>query len=204
MSDPRTIRELNASYTVFQKMVWGIIAAIVALVGISATVALTLHLQLGDVKTDVGAIKANTANTVEQLKGLDNRLAALDGRLASMDSRLAAIDRNLQEARADDRVLRAIGRVESQATKADPVVAGLYVTAYEATLLVQYLRPSTRINASPIITVGSQIDESRLRPIPTDVVLKSPHLNGVRYVIDDDNFKIALTGPDTNVVFAIL
>jgi hypothetical protein len=56
----------------------------------------------------------------------------------------------------------------------------------------------------PVLTVGSRIDEARLRPIPEDVTLKSPRLRGVRYVIDDDNFIIALTGPGTDVVFAIL
>ena len=150
MSDPRTIREINASYAVFQKMVWGIIAAIGALGAILIPAALAIYSQLSDVKTDVGVIKAN--NT-EQLKGLDIRMAALDGRLATMDGRLAAIDRVLQEARADDRVLRAISRVENQGNKTDPVVAGFYVTAFEATIIVQYLRPPTRINAPPTLTV---------------------------------------------------
>lgn len=201
MSDPRTIREINASYAIFQKMVWGIIAAIGALGTILIPTVLTIYSQLSEVKTDVGVIKANT---VEQLKGLDSRLTALDGRLAAMDGRLATIDRNVQEARADDRVLRAISRVENQGVRTDPVVAGFYVTAFEATILVQFLRPPIRNNATAILTVGSRVDEARLRPIPAEVVLKSPRLKGVRYVIDDDNFMIALTGPGTDVVFAIL
>lgn len=191
MADPKSIRELNASFTVFQTMVW----TIIGFIGTLILGSLAIYSQLGDLKTDLAVIKVSTSNTTERLKALDDRLGALDARIASMD-------KSTQEGRAE--MLRAVSRVESQGIRTDPVVAGFYVTAFEATLIIQFLRPSIRTNRPAVLSVGSRVDEGRLQPLPEDAVIKSPRLRGVRYVIDDDNFKIALTGPGTDVVFAIL
>lgn len=214
MSEPRTIRELNISFSVFQKMVWTIIGFLGALI----IGAIAIYIQTGDLKTDLAVVKANTSNIVERLKGFDSRIAVLDSRLVAVDKNVQAvdknvqtidrnvqaIDRNVQEARSDDRVLRAIGRVENQGIRTDPVVAGFYVTTFEATLIMQYLRLPTKTGNAPILSIGSRVDDTQLRPMPEAVVMKSPRLKGMRYIIDQDNFSIALVGPDTDIVFAIL
>jgi hypothetical protein len=201
MPEPRTIREINASFTVFQTMVWTIIGFLGALlIGAAA-----IYFQIGDLKTDLAVVKTGTSNIVERLIAFDGRLTALDSRVAGLDGRLATVDKNLQEMRADDRLLRAINRVESQGSpKTDPVVGGFYVTAYEATLIMQFLRPPTRADKLGNLSVGSQVDEARLHPLPEDLVRKAPRLKGIRYAIDDDNYSIALAAPNTDVVFVIL
>ena len=192
MTEPKTIRELYAAFSVYQRMVWTIIGFIGGLI----IGAIAIYIQIGELKTDLAVVKANTSNIIERLTGFDKRLGALD-------DRIAALDRNVQEARADDRVLRAIGRVENQGSRTDPVVAGFYVTAFEATLIIQHLRPPIRTDKPATLSVGSRVNEDRLRPLPEDITLKSARLKGVRYAIDDNN-AIALVGPSTDVVFAIL
>jgi hypothetical protein len=160
-------------------MVW----TIIGLLGALLVGAIAIYVQIGDLKTDVAVIKTNITNLVE---------------------RFSKVEKAVEDSRADQvQILRTIGGIESRLPKPDPIVAGFYLTASEASAIAFFLRPPLKSDKPPTFTIGSRVSENMLRPLPNDLLAKVPRLNGVRYVIDANN-AIALVAPGTDVVFAIV
>ena len=190
MTDPKTIREQNIQNEgfrkgmedrvgVFQKMVW----TVIGLLGALLVGAIAIYIQIGDIKIDVAVIKTNLTNLIE---------------------RFSKVEKNVEDSRADQlQILRTVGGIETRLPKPDPIIAGFYLTASEASAVASFLRPPLKSDNPPTIAVGSRVPENMLRPLPNDLLAKVPRLNGVRYAIDANN-AIALVAPGTDVVFAIV
>jgi hypothetical protein len=190
MTDPKTIREQNIENEgfrkgleervgVFQKMVW----TVIGLLGAIMIGAGAIYIQIGDLKTDVGVIRTNIINLVE---------------------RFSKMEKSAEDSRASERqIITTLGRIEAQVPKSDPIIAGFYLTASEASAIAQVLRPPLRNDNQPTISVGSRVPENMLRPIPDELLAKIPRLRGARYVIDANN-AVALAAPGTDVIFAIV
>ena len=192
MTDPRNIREVNIQNEgfrksledrvgVFQKMVW----TVIGLLGALLIAAFTIYFQIGDVKTDVAVVKTNITNLLE---------------------RFSKVEKNVEDSRSAERqMVIALGRIEArqQPVSRDPVVAGFYLTEGESSLVRQFIKTLPKNDNKPTISVGSQVPDDKLQPIPGDLEAKVPRLKGVRYVIDANN-AIALTVPGTGFVFAVV
>jgi hypothetical protein len=104
MTEPKTIREtailvggLDARLGLVQKMVWGIFALLGTLLGGAAA----LYVQIGDLKTEIAAMKATVAATGER-----------GGR----------IEKTLEELRSDTvQTQRTLARIEARLASADEV-----------------------------------------------------------------------------------
>jgi hypothetical protein len=89
--EPKTFRETNivlegleARLNLIQKMTWGVIGLLGALI----TGAAALYFQLGDIRTDVAVLKANLGSLKEQQSAIQESLRSIDTRTQASLSRI--------------------------------------------------------------------------------------------------------------------
>ena len=191
MIEPKTPREANialeARVGLLQKLVWSVLTMLGAVV----LGAISIYVQIGDLKSDVAVVKTNVVNISE---------------------RLAKIEKTIDDIRFDGgQILSRISRLEPPprqpalpAPAPDPVVAGFSLTDSEAKLLRELLRAPAKTAAAPKYGLWEKLPDSDVQLLPDDVTGKMVKLKGFRYALDPNNNAIALVEPSGSVVVAII
>jgi hypothetical protein len=167
--EPKTIKEtsiviegLEARLGLITKMVW----AVIGMLGTLIAGAVALYSQLGDVKTDVAAVKATVAGINERLTGFDGGIREIRSAQTTAATTLARIDEATKQTR-------------SPTVVPDPPEK---VAAANAQFIRDLIKPMP--TGSRTYAVGNTVTGVTVQLLPPDITAKLPELRGLGYVVD--------------------